>query len=244
MQNQSHLDKKYFVSSEVYNCPFCGRQHVAYDLERTYCFNWSKQEKCFAYFVECKSCRKISMHLSHKDITNPNQIENQFKSGIDIDSYMFYSAPASFIAIDERIPKTIRELISETEGCLKMNYLTAASACIRRAIYELLVYENVKGSTYKDNIKFLRQKYPNVNKEYFSILLIIGDVTDDGVHQQSWYKWDIGTIRLFNETIKAVLYEIYVIPQIMRERSIEIQKLQENLKREQEKKLIKSGVSQ
>lgn len=239
MQDKSQLSKNYFIDNQLYNCPFCNRQYVAYNLERTYCFNWDKQEKCFVYFVECRSCRKTSMHLSYEDITDPNCIENRFQTGIDIDSYIFYSAPSSNFFIDERIPRVIKEVISEADGCIRMNYLTGASSCLVKAIYELFVYEKAKGSNYKDKIEFLKQKYPGVNKEYFNTLSGMRDITCGELYGQPWYDWDYGTIKLLSETLKAILYEIYIIPQLIRERSIEIQELRENLSRDT-KKFIES----
>jgi hypothetical protein len=54
------------------------------------------------------------------------------------------------LVLDNRINVTIRELITEAEGCLKMNFLTGASACIRKAIYELLVLEEATGEHYEE----------------------------------------------------------------------------------------------
>ena len=183
------------------------------------------------------------MHLSCKDLTDPNCIENRFKPGIDIDSYIFYSAPISHFVIDKRIPKATRELISETEGCLKMNYLTGASACLRKTIYKLLVNEKVEGNIYKEKIESLKQKYPNVNTEYYNILSSIRDVNSETIKEPYWDEWDYGTIRLLNETIKAVLYEIYVIPQIVMDHSLEIKELRDSLWKNNEKKIIANAIS-
>ena len=55
-----------------------------------------------------------------------------------------------FFVIDQNIPRIIRELVYEAEGCLKMNYTTGASACMRKAIYELLIDQKVEGSNYEE----------------------------------------------------------------------------------------------
>ena len=146
MEDESKLDKKYFIDEEVYNCPFCNRRNVKYTLQKWFKFDWSKNKECFLYLVECSSCDGVSMHLSYKDIVYHNPYgKDRMQSDIDIDSYIFYSVPTSFFVVDRRIHIKLRELITEAEGCLKMNYLTGASACIRKAIYELLVLEKVEG---------------------------------------------------------------------------------------------------
>ncbi len=70
--------------------------------------------------------------------------------------------PTSFFVIDARIPGIIRELITEAKGCLKMNFLTGASSCARKAIYELLVIERAEGADYETRIKSLKPKYGRV----------------------------------------------------------------------------------
>ncbi len=124
-------------------------------------FDWTDQKACFAFFVTCDSCGKKSMHLSYENFSEPttNSVSRiKFRSDIDIDSEIFYSVPTSFFVLDERIPVVIRELITEAEGCIKMNFLTGASACMRKAIYELTVLENAEGADYESKIKFLKKK--------------------------------------------------------------------------------------
>jgi hypothetical protein len=180
------------------------------------------------------------MHLSYNDILdNIRHIGSHsiFKNGIDIDSNIFYSAPTSFFVIDERIPRILRELITEAEGSLKMNYLTGASACTRKAIYELLIIEKAEGDDYDTRIKSLKKKHPNSDPNLFDILAHIQDMTSDKIHEQSWDKWDSANLKLILETLKTVLYDIYVIPEIKKERSLNIQRLQEELKKDKQKKV-------
>jgi len=40
----------------------------------------------------------------------------------------------------------------------------------------------------------------------------IQDMTSEKVHEQSWDKWDSNALRLIIETLKIILYEIYVQP--------------------------------
>jgi len=246
MQDKSALDKKYFIDETVYNCPFCNRRNIAYRITDDFSFNWSDEKECYVYFVECSYCKNISMHLSYEYIIDTNRVIRipsgnffPFRNDIDIDSKIFYSVPTSFFVIDSRIPRIIRELITEAEGCLKMNYLTGASACMRKAIYELLVIEETGEGDYESRIKSLKQKYPNSDPQLYDILSHIQDMTSDKVHEQSWDKWDSLYLKLIIETLKTVLYDIYVTPQIKKERSIEIQKLQEKVKKN--KKIVKQA---
>lgn len=235
MQDLSALDKKYFIDETVYNCPFCNRRNVIYALWDHFEFDWSKDKKCFAYLVRCSSCKGISMHLSYTDIRDPGYPSHhsyKFKENIELDSCIFYSVPTSFFVIDNRVKRIIRELVAEAEGCLKMNYLTGASACMRKAIYELLVLEKVQGDDYVSRIKSLKQKYPDSDPNFFDILAQIQDMTSDKIHEQSWDKWDSKYLKLIIDTLKSVLHDIYVLPEIKKERSLHIQQLQADLKKD------------
>ena len=228
--DQSELDKKYFIDKYVYNCPFCNRNHVEYKVLIGFTFDWSDSKPCYAAFVRCSSCRKISMHLSFEKIYHEAVHQGTswgFLDDIDLDSKIFYSAPSSFFIIDNRIPRIIRELIDEAEGCLKMNFLTGASACMRKAIYELLILEKIEAESYIDEIKLLKKKYPNLDPELFDILGHIQEMTSDKIHEQSWDKWDSTNLKLIIETLKTVLYDIYVQPKIMASKITEIKKLRE-----------------
>ncbi len=224
MADQSSLDKKYFIDSQVYNCPFCNRRNVMYYTMSDQVFDWSNEKKCYAHFVKCTSCGKTSMHLSY-DLESGYQ----FRNVDDIDSKIFYSVPTSFFVIDNRIPKVLRELISEADGCLKMNYLTGASACTRKAIYVLLSIEKSEGQHYEDKIKSLKGKYMDIDPTYFDILSHIQDMTSDKIHEQSWDKWDSENLKLLIENLKSIFQELYVVPKEKSERANVILKLKEEL---------------
>ena len=83
---------------------------------------------------------------------------------------------------------------------------------MRKAIYELLVYEELKDGSYEKRIKSLKCKYPSINQNLFDTLFHIQQMTSDKVHEQSWDKWDSLTISLILETTKEILHEIYVLP--------------------------------
>ena len=140
MSDDSHLDQRYFVDGSVWNCPFCNRRHVAYTVQKLYSFDWSTERKCWVWFVMCNSCANTSMHLTYENVRNPAD-SGSLSPTLDLDAAFFYSVPTSFFTIDTRVPKIIRELITEAEGCVKMNFLTGASACCRKAIYELLKHQ-------------------------------------------------------------------------------------------------------
>lgn len=228
MADDSKLDKKYFIDRHVYNCPFCKRRNVKYSIVSTNWFNWTEDKNCQVYFVNCHSCSKKSLHLSYEVIHAPHDVL-YFVEEIDIDSKIFYSVPTSFFVLDNRIKKILRELITEAEGCLKMNFLTGASACMRKAIYELLIIEECSKPHYDEKIKELKVKYKDTDPDLFDILGHIQDMTSDKIHEQSWDKWDSGKLKLIIETLKAVLYDIYVIPAIRKGRSKTIKQLKEDV---------------
>lgn len=229
MDDHSHLDAKYFLGIDTYNCPFCNRRHVKYQNLGCERFNWSNQKICNIWRVKCASCEKVSMHLTFQQLQDGNFHVARFRTDADLDQAFFYSVPTSFFVVDSRIPRVIRELITEAEGCAKMNYLTGASACTRKAIYELLSLQEAKGLNYDDKIKDVASKYPAVDVELFEILGHIKDMTSDHVHEQSWITWDTKHLQLFLETFKAVLHEMYVVPDEKKSRADSVRALREQL---------------
>lgn len=229
MTDSSHLDLKYFVDDSVYNCPYCNRRNVQYGYLQTHQFDWSDSKKCSIWRIKCSSCDNVSMHLTFNDLQNREWSRTHFQDDIDIDSEIFYSVPSSFFVVDARIPNVIRELIAEAEGCIKMNYLTGASACTRKAIYELLVKEKTEGHNYDEKIKKLRDNHTEVDSELFEILGHIKDMTSDQVHEQSWDKWDTQHLTLFLETLKTILHELYVVPDEKEKRKKSIRDLKATL---------------
>ena len=229
MTDQSHLDSKYFLGFDTYNCPFCNRRHVKYSNLGRDVFNWSNKKVCAIWRVKCNSCEKVSMHLTFQELQDPNTQYSRFKKDVDLDQAFFYSVPTSFFVVDSRIPRALRELITEAEGCAKMNYLTGASACTRKAIYELLALQKAEGANYDDKLKDLQSKHPAVDGELFEIIGHVKDMTSDHVHEQSWIAWDNKHLQLFLETLKAVLHEIYVVPEEKKERASAVRALREQL---------------
>lgn len=224
----SHLDQKYFIDPHKYNCPFCKRNHVSYDLINTEHFDWTDTKKCAVHFVRCNSCQKVSLHFTFNEIRAKDQYgrnTSDFAKDTDIDGSLFFSQPSSFFALDERIPREIRELIFEAEKSRQANLLVGASACLRKTIYELLVYEKaiVKNqktgrADYQASIKNLKTKFPSVAPELFDALGDIQELASDNVHEGSWEAWDSSKLRFIIELAKATLHEIYVVPEERKER--------------------------
>ena len=103
---------------------------------------------------------------------------------------------------------------------------------MRKAIYELLVLEKTGEGDYENRIKSLKGLHPDSDPKLFDILAHIQDMTSDKIHEQSWDKWDSPNLKLIIETLKTVLFDIYVLPEIKKERSLTIEKLQESLKKD------------
>jgi hypothetical protein len=226
----SHLDKKYFIDAHIYNCPFCKRNNVSYSLVDTFSFHWGENKTCYGYIVRCDSdgCEKTSMHLSFQELRSYNRHSghsSRFMPDLDIDAALFFSQPTSYFILDSRIPEKVRELIYEAENSRKSNYLVGASACLRKAIYELLEHEKsiVKNSKtgyadYQASIKSLKEKFTNVASELFDALGHTQEMASDNVHEGSWEAWDSPKLRFIIELTKATLHEMYVVPEERKER--------------------------
>jgi hypothetical protein len=233
----SSYDDKYFIDCYVYNCPFCKRRNVSYRVWEKATFHWTDAQTAYVYICHCESCGKRSMHLTYTDIQiaaaghiGPRQVYRFEKSSIgdnQLDDLFFYSVPTSLFAIDDRVPKKLRELMTEAEGCLKSNFLTGASACARKIVYEMAVLEGAEGEDYDDRIKSLKKKRPDVTDTYFDSLLTIQKVTSDKVHENSYDGWNGKHLRLILSSLKQVMQEMYVLPGVkegMRKEIIALQK--------------------
>lgn len=229
----SHLDKKYFIDSHKYNCPFCKRNHVTYSMVDKFAFNWGDSKVCHGYLIKCNSdgCEKISMHLSFKELRESyveyghQRHNNRFMSGLDIDKELFFSQPTSYFVLDNRIPEKIRELVYEAEKSRQANLLVGASACLRKAIYELLEHEKVAvrdpktgRANYQESIKALKAKFSSASSELFDALGHIQELASDSVHEGSWEAWDSSKLTILIELTKAILHEMYVVPEERKDR--------------------------
>ena len=239
MADLSHLDEKYFIDLNVYNCPFCKRGAVKYLIVDSTSFDWSNDKTCTLFIVQCgePSCGKKSLHLTFFPISvfgTPSSrkfyLEYSVRESIPdwesrLDEFIFYSQPTSFFTLDNRIPKLVRELITESDNCLKMNLLVGASAALRKSIYELIrtedaIVKNEKtGLTdYSESIKKLKGKFSRVQEELFDALGNVKDMASDVVHESSWEQWDSSKLRSLIELVRAVLHEMYVVPDEQKKR--------------------------
>src|SRR3989338_10210686 len=226
----SHIDKKYFIDSHIYNCPFCKRNNVSFSMKDHFEFHWGENKTCHGYIVQCGSngCGKTSMHLSFQDLRQWNSngyYDSRFAEGIDIDAGLFFSQPTSYFVLDNRVPEKVRELIYEAENSRKSNFLVGASACLRKAVYELLEYEKaiVKNkktghADYQESIKSLKTKFPSVAPELFDALGHVQELASDNVHEGSWDAWDSPKLTTLIELTKATLHEMYVVPEERKDR--------------------------
>lgn len=225
----SHLDKKYFIDSSIYNCPFCKRNNVSYSMIDSFSFDWTDKKKCYGYLTQCDSCGKISLHWSWRELRIKKYKHNLDTEGYYIDKFLdtfgldkeiFYSRPTSYFTLDSRIPEKIRYLIFEAEDSRQANLLVGASACLRKAIYELLEYENsiivskkTNRADYQESVKALKKKFsPTVDPQLFDALAHIQEMSSDPLHEGSWNEWDSPKIRFLIELLKAILDEMYIIP--------------------------------
>ena len=58
-------------------------------------------------------------------------------------------------------------------------------------------------------------------------------MTSDKIHEQSWDKWDAKHLKLFLETLKAILHELYVAPDERKNRSEHVQELLQQVRMKQ-----------
>lgn len=256
----SHLDKKYFIDPYKYNCPFCKRNHVAYEIVDSFQFNWGEKKICYGYLVRCQSdgCGNASMHLSFKELRKGYlqyggrvQYENKFADGTDIDKSIFFSQPTSYFILDSRMPEVVRGLVYEAENSRKSNFLVGASACLRKAIYELLehekaIVENPKTgwADYQESIKNLKLKFPSAAPELFDALGDIQEMVSNNVHEGSWEAWDSSKLTTFIELTKAILHEMYVVPAERKERLSVLNKLKSDFATSKKEKVVIEEVTE
>ncbi len=264
--NRSDKDKKYFIDGSTYNCPFCQRRQIKYKIVDFGEYNSSNTNTVYFYIVRCADCYKISFHLSkyklamnynHSAFTVPlkqvtseysklaekfkevehDLLDDESEAPKELDDVFFYSSPTSFFTIDERIPKSIREPLSEADNCLKSNFLTGASAGLRKAIYKLLKHESIpvkkqKGAFYShdERVDLLKKKHPKIEGELFNDLKEVHVLTSHELHGNDWEDFNAPTLCFLISVIKDILEEMFVIPDVARERREKISALKDQAK--------------
>jgi len=168
------------------------------------------------------------MHLSYLNIPKSplwNGARNSrfdLETGLErletLDDAFFYSIPTSFFALDTRIPRILRDLLTEARACLQSNLLTGGSACARKIVYELGRLSGADGDNYENRIKSLKEKHEEVDPAFFDTLLTIQQVTSTKVHEGSYDGWEAKHLRIILLALSEVLHEIYVVPALRADR--------------------------
>jgi hypothetical protein len=111
----------------------------------------------------------------------------------------------AFLTTDDYVPGAFRDLLSEAEGCQQKGFLTGGTACARRALDLLLTVAKTEGSTYEDRLQSLGDKH-SIAKMLTSILVQCG-----GASARDNATLSVEVLQLFIVTMKAVVYELYVV---------------------------------
>lgn len=252
--DQSHKDTQYFLDNDTYNCPFCNRKNITYSIVDDGCgfYNPTNTKKTYYYTVECgdEACGKISFHLSRYDLETyqagnytrrflspqaPNYRDASHKMK-SLDELFFYHDPSAYFNIDSRIPESIREPLHEADACRRNNFLTGASACLRKAIYKLLQQHNIsekddagKNISYVDRIDLLKANLPQIS-ELLDDLKNIHALTSQELHENDWRDLDSNTVIFLIHIMNNILHEIYIVPDNNRKKKEALRKLREKAK--------------
>ena len=148
------------------------------------------------------------------------------------------SGSPAFLTPDSRVPGPIRDLVGEAEGCVKNAYLTGGTACVQRAIQMLLTAEKADGADVEARIKSLAEKHAGLPQVLTAVLQRFGDATSrDGA------KLSASGLNVLIVTLKALLYEIYVLGPERMERIDYVRKALDSLERKNaDKRSAASGA--
>lgn len=111
----------------------------------------------------------------------------------------------AFLATDDYVPGAFRDLLSEADGCQQKGFLTGGTACARRALDLLLAVAKTEGGAYEDRLQSLGEKH-GISKMLTSILVQCG-----GASARDNATLSVEVLQLFIVTMKAVVYELYVV---------------------------------
>lgn len=222
MEDDSHLDDRYFVDEDTFNCPFCRRRNVPYFVKDSGTFNWSRGKNCYFFTAKCSHCQRKTFHLTFDDELIGDYSGSRYRVQLDegsvMDDLIIYSRPTSFFTLDESIPEVVRGHISEAEQSLQFNLLTGSSASLRKAIYSLLkkeetivLNEATNRTDYSASIVALRAKFSFVDASLFETLGQVQGLTSNNVHEDAWESWNSTSLRFLIELTKSILTEMYVV---------------------------------
>jgi hypothetical protein len=128
-----------------------------------------------------------------------------------------------FLVVDSRVPAQIRQMLDEADGCLNMAFGMGGTACARKAVDVILETENAAADDYAASLLTLSEKHPAVAPALFQILGMLG---------QGNQPLSPESLKALIVTVKAIVYEIYVLGAERIERLMYVHQLVESLKRE------------
>jgi len=133
MADDSDLDQKYFVDGSRFNCPYCNRRNIVYEVQALTEFDWTDKKKCYVYLVECSGCKKTSMHLSFEEMGHfvAHSHWQWFSDNVDhIDDGIFYSVPSSYHVINDNNSENSSRALGRSAGLSKVK-LSYWGFCVR-----------------------------------------------------------------------------------------------------------------
>lgn len=242
--DRSYRDRKYFIDRNVFNCPFCKRNNVKYSIADQGNYDYDLDHKMYYYIVKCSDCDKKSFHLTKYHLapyktlraeypnTFPEPLEelNDEKERVkiikdgkeldEIDDVFIFHQPNSSFTIDPRINSKIREQLIQSKDCLNSNFLTGATACLRKAMYRLLKLENIPDKESNDGvfikhdqrIELLKKKHPRVDTDLLDDLKQIHSIASIELHENDCPDFSGKDLKFLQEVFKEVLYELYIVP--------------------------------
>jgi hypothetical protein len=141
------------------------------------------------------------------------------KKAVDIDDAFFFHQPSSAFSVDPRIPTDIRDPLSEADTCHRSNSLTGASGALRKVIFKLLKIEGVPDKDqdgadldYSQRIDLLKAKTEWVSPEDIDSLKMIKGISSQELHENDWEDLDGSSTYFLLETLREILYQIYILP--------------------------------
>ena len=108
-----------------------------------------------------------------------------------------------FLTLDDQISPTLRTLLDEADGCLRMSFFTGGGACAGRALDLLLAEQGITQGDRPHHIQEIAKKYPAVADSFLRVLSLV--MSDPGG------VWDAARLTLAVVILKAIAYEIYVL---------------------------------
>ena len=107
-----------------------------------------------------------------------------------------------FLVVDGRIPAPIRQLLEEADGCLNMAFTNGGTACARRSVLMILHTEGISADDFGARLSSVSAKHPAVSPALFQILELLGQGDDP---------LDVHALKALIVTVKAIVYELYVL---------------------------------